>query len=170
MANEYFEVGTHEIKNGAVVDADVNSGAAIVESKLTFNTSSGHNHDGSNSRIVSGGGGGTNIQDLITPVNISVQGIWNNDDLCYYWDLIPDIVIQEEQFPTNHIFCEPVIIIGVVTEGIINPFIMNNGERTWKLNTVTGKKELIIQLGGSAGNTENIGTLTINATVYIKGA
>jgi hypothetical protein len=40
------------IINGGLTNINVNSAAAIVESKISFNTSTGHNHDGSNSRLV----------------------------------------------------------------------------------------------------------------------
>jgi len=36
----------------SILNADINSAAAIVESKLAFNTSTGHNHDGSNSKLI----------------------------------------------------------------------------------------------------------------------
>jgi len=41
--------------NGGLSNANVSSDAAIVESKLSFDTASGHNHDGSNSRTLSSG-------------------------------------------------------------------------------------------------------------------
>jgi hypothetical protein len=41
--------------NGGITNANVSASAAIVESKLAFDTSSGHNHDGSNSRTLSSG-------------------------------------------------------------------------------------------------------------------
>lgn len=37
----------------SILNADINTAAAIVESKLSFDTSGGHDHDGTNSKIVS---------------------------------------------------------------------------------------------------------------------
>jgi len=39
---------------GDIVNADVNAAAAIDESKIAFDTTNGHNHDGTNSRIIAG--------------------------------------------------------------------------------------------------------------------
>jgi len=55
------EIGTLQtdisaILNGGISNTNIASDAAIVESKLSFNTTSGHNHDGSNSRTLSAGG------------------------------------------------------------------------------------------------------------------
>jgi len=44
--------GVAAIGTGVIINADVKSDAAIEESKLSFDTTSGHNHDGTNSRIV----------------------------------------------------------------------------------------------------------------------
>lgn len=41
--------------NGGITNANISASAAIVESKVTFDTASGHNHDGSNSRTLSSG-------------------------------------------------------------------------------------------------------------------
>jgi len=41
--------------NGGLSNANVASDAAIVESKVSFDTASGHNHNGSNSRTISSG-------------------------------------------------------------------------------------------------------------------
>ena len=38
----------------SILNADVATDAAIVESKVAFDTTTGHNHDGTNSRLVSG--------------------------------------------------------------------------------------------------------------------
>lgn len=38
--------------NGNIDNANIKSSAAISESKLAFSTSSGHNHDGSNSKLI----------------------------------------------------------------------------------------------------------------------
>jgi len=38
--------------NTGIINEDIKSDAGIVESKLTFNTSSGHNHDGVNSKAI----------------------------------------------------------------------------------------------------------------------
>lgn len=47
--------GTTAIGSGVIVNADVNASAAIVESKLLFSTSTGHDHDGTNSKSISAG-------------------------------------------------------------------------------------------------------------------
>ncbi len=47
--------GLTSISSGVIVNADVNASAAIVESKLAFSTSTGHTHDGVNSKLVSVG-------------------------------------------------------------------------------------------------------------------
>ena len=47
--------GATSIVSGVIINADVNASAAIVESKLAFNTGTGHNHDGVNSKLVSVG-------------------------------------------------------------------------------------------------------------------
>lgn len=61
MAND----GTLSFNGAIIVNADVNAGAAIAESKLAFDTSSGHNHDGSNSKSVTVGSA-TDIANLCT--------------------------------------------------------------------------------------------------------
>lgn len=38
--------------NGNIANANIASDAAIAESKIAFNTSTGHNHDGSNSKLI----------------------------------------------------------------------------------------------------------------------
>lgn len=38
--------------NGSISNSNISGTAAIAESKLAFNTSTGHNHDGSNSRLI----------------------------------------------------------------------------------------------------------------------
>jgi hypothetical protein len=40
------------VVNGNVDNANINASAGIVESKISFNTASGHNHDGTNSRAI----------------------------------------------------------------------------------------------------------------------
>jgi len=40
--------------NGGLTNSNVDSGAAIEESKIAFDTSAGHDHDGSNSKAISG--------------------------------------------------------------------------------------------------------------------
>lgn len=47
--------GVAAIGSGVIVDADVNAAAAIAESKLLFSTSTGHDHNGVNSKTVSVG-------------------------------------------------------------------------------------------------------------------
>ena len=37
---------------GSIVDADISSSAAIAESKIAFDTSGGHNHNGTNSKLI----------------------------------------------------------------------------------------------------------------------
>lgn len=44
------------VLNGGISNINIATDAAIVESKITFDTSSGHNHDGSNSKTLSSGG------------------------------------------------------------------------------------------------------------------
>lgn len=39
--------------NGGLTKDNISSSAAIVESKVSFNTTTGHNHDGTNSRLIS---------------------------------------------------------------------------------------------------------------------
>ena len=39
--------------NGGITNANVNASAAIAESKITFNTSAGHSHNGSDSKLIS---------------------------------------------------------------------------------------------------------------------
>jgi hypothetical protein len=46
-------IASANITDGAIVNADVNTSAAIAESKLAFDTTSGHDHDGSNSKLIS---------------------------------------------------------------------------------------------------------------------
>ncbi len=43
------------ILNGGITNTNISTSAAITESKLAFDTASGHNHDGSNSRTISSG-------------------------------------------------------------------------------------------------------------------
>lgn len=45
-----------QILNGGITNVNISGSAAIDESKLAFDTTSGHNHDGSNSRILSSSG------------------------------------------------------------------------------------------------------------------
>lgn len=40
------------VVNGGITNANINASAAIVESKLAFDTSAGHTHDGSDSRLI----------------------------------------------------------------------------------------------------------------------
>lgn len=47
--------GATSFAAGAVVNADVNAAAAIAESKLAFNTATGHSHNGVDSKLVSVG-------------------------------------------------------------------------------------------------------------------
>lgn len=46
------EIETGELADGAVTNVKVNASAAITESKISFATSGGHTHDGSNSTII----------------------------------------------------------------------------------------------------------------------
>lgn len=69
----------YEAVNGDIDNDNVKTGAGIVESKLTFNTSSGHNHDGTNSREIPKGYIGTVTGTLttgtsVTPALIVVAG------------------------------------------------------------------------------------------------
>ena len=41
------------VVNGGISNANINATAAIAESKIAFNTSSGHDHDGSDSKLIS---------------------------------------------------------------------------------------------------------------------
>lgn len=50
----FDNAGIFAISAGAVVDADVNAAAAIAESKLSFDATTGHDHNGTNSKAVSG--------------------------------------------------------------------------------------------------------------------
>jgi len=50
-----LETDIAAILNGGITNVNINSAAGIVESKLTFDTSAGHNHDGSNSRSITSG-------------------------------------------------------------------------------------------------------------------
>lgn len=49
--NANFDAPYNEI-NGNIDNANIKAGAGILESKLSFNTASGHNHDGTNSRAI----------------------------------------------------------------------------------------------------------------------
>ena len=42
----------NQIADGTIFNAQVNATASITESKLLFNTSTGHDHDGTNSKLV----------------------------------------------------------------------------------------------------------------------
>jgi hypothetical protein len=42
------------VVNGGITNANINASAAIAESKIAFDTSTGHDHDGSNSKRVAG--------------------------------------------------------------------------------------------------------------------
>lgn len=42
----------YTLANGNIDNANIKAAAGIVESKLSFNASSGHNHDGSNSKLI----------------------------------------------------------------------------------------------------------------------
>lgn len=44
--------GVYNEFNGSIDNNNIKSDAAIAESKLAFDTSSGHNHDGSNSKLI----------------------------------------------------------------------------------------------------------------------
>lgn len=44
--------GNTQILAGTITNAEINASAAIVESKLAFTNSGGHNHDGSNSTLI----------------------------------------------------------------------------------------------------------------------
>lgn len=51
---DVFGAHHQDAEGTKIVNADINAAAAIVESKISFDTSSGHNHDGVNSRLLSG--------------------------------------------------------------------------------------------------------------------
>lgn len=51
-------LATDQIRDQAIVDVHINNTAAIKESKLSYDVSTGHNHNGINSRAISGGGSG----------------------------------------------------------------------------------------------------------------
>lgn len=42
----------YNLANGNIDNDNVKTGAAVAESKIAFNTSSGHNHDGTNSKAI----------------------------------------------------------------------------------------------------------------------
>jgi hypothetical protein len=52
--NSTFDAVFNEF-NGSISNANIASSAAIVESKLSFNTSTGHDHDGVNSKAIAKG-------------------------------------------------------------------------------------------------------------------
>lgn len=41
-----------QIQAGTLTNNEISASAAIVESKIAFNTSTGHDHDGSNSKVI----------------------------------------------------------------------------------------------------------------------
>lgn len=51
-----LETDISSVLNGGVSNVNIAADAAVVESKLEFDTTSGHNHDGSNSRALGAGG------------------------------------------------------------------------------------------------------------------
>ena len=51
-----LETDIAAILNGGITNVNINTSAGIVESKLTFDTTAGHHHDGIDSRILSAGG------------------------------------------------------------------------------------------------------------------
>ena len=53
---EQLQADISAVLNGGISNINIATDAAIVESKVAFNTTSGHNHDGSNSKTLSGGG------------------------------------------------------------------------------------------------------------------
>lgn len=50
--NEANETTIYNEFNGNIDNANIKSSAAIVESKIAFNTSTGHTHDGSDSKLI----------------------------------------------------------------------------------------------------------------------
>lgn len=52
-----------EIRDQTITDAQISLLAAILESKISYNIISGHNHNGVNSRLISGGGGSARVID-----------------------------------------------------------------------------------------------------------
>jgi hypothetical protein len=52
-----------EIRFLTITDAQISLLAAILESKISFNIVTGHNHNGVNSRLISGGGSSARVID-----------------------------------------------------------------------------------------------------------
>ena len=48
-----------DIRSGTITDAEISPAAALKEAKLLFDIVAGHNHNGVNSRLITGLGGGS---------------------------------------------------------------------------------------------------------------
>lgn len=53
--------GSTQIQAGTITNTEISATASIAESKLLFNTSTGHDHDGTNSKLIAGSALGSHL-------------------------------------------------------------------------------------------------------------
>lgn len=68
MAKE-SKLNRSQLKVGAVFNEHVSTTAAIAEAKVAFDPSAGHNHDGMNSALIKGAGGGSISQKDVVEID-----------------------------------------------------------------------------------------------------
>lgn len=126
--------------NGGIDNANVDASAAIVESKIAFNTSTGHSHDGSDSKAIPRG------------------FVWTIPSFLYTGTSVPPVLVATQSLTISKWYLN---VKTAPTDADLIIDINKNGTSIW--NTTQANRAKI-----TAGNTSGSGT-SFDTTSLVEG-